>query len=195
MYYFDASFSCFSGQYLGYSCFCCQELQEFSWIYFHDLEKSYKFLRTLPRLIAKILARDLKNPGIFLARNPRFFLVLLPRSWIVLVFLPRSPKFFLDSFPRSWKILQNLRTLSRIIAKILARNVKNLRNFLARKPGRQALGMLANFLAKLEMHVTSVLWIHPSHSTNKAKILCHRWKHYFEVKATIDVKIYSKIIS
>ena len=61
----------FSCQDLGYSCFCCQELQEFSWISFHALEKSCKILRTLPKLIAKILARNVKNRRNFLARKPR----------------------------------------------------------------------------------------------------------------------------
>ena len=71
MYYFDARSSCFSCQDFGSSCFCWQELQIFSWISFNDLEKSCKILRTLPRIIAKILAKNLKNPWIFLARNPR----------------------------------------------------------------------------------------------------------------------------
>ena len=60
----------------------------------------------------------------------KLFLVLLPRSWIVLVLLPRSPKIFLDFFPRSWKILQIFAKL----AKILAKNLKNPRIFLARNP-------------------------------------------------------------
>ena len=44
----------------------------------------------------------------------KLFMVLLPRSWIVLVFLPRSPTIFLDFFPRSWKILQILANLAKI---------------------------------------------------------------------------------
>ena len=51
--------------------FFCQEVQKFSWISFHDLEKSCKILRTLPRIIAKILARNVKNPRNLLARKPR----------------------------------------------------------------------------------------------------------------------------
>ena len=54
-----------------YSCFSCQEVQKVSWIPFHDLEKSCKILRALPRIIPKILARNVKNPRNFLARKPR----------------------------------------------------------------------------------------------------------------------------
>ena len=110
-----------------------KEVQKFSWISFHDLEKSCKFLRILPRLIAKILARKLKNPRIFLARNPRFFLVLLPRSWIVLVFLPRSAKIFLDFFPRSWKILQNLANLAKNNCQDLGKKCQKSKKFLGKK--------------------------------------------------------------
>ena len=53
------------------SWFSCQELQQFSWISSHDLEKSCKILRTVPRIIAKILAWNVKNPIFFLARKPR----------------------------------------------------------------------------------------------------------------------------
>ena len=56
---------------LGYPWFPCQKFQKFSWITFHDLEKSCKNLRILPRIIAKILARNVKNPRNFLARKPR----------------------------------------------------------------------------------------------------------------------------
>ena len=78
--------------------FLALELQEFSWISFHNLEKSRKILPTLPKIIAKILARNLKNQRIFVARNSRFFLVRLSTSWIFLVFLPRVEN-FLDFFP------------------------------------------------------------------------------------------------
>ena len=67
---FDARLSCFSFQDIVLG-FCCQELQAFSGISFHDLEKSCKVLRTLPEMIAKILARIVKKPRNFLARKPR----------------------------------------------------------------------------------------------------------------------------
>ena len=69
------NFFWFSRQNLGYSWFSCQEVQYFSCMSFHDLLKSCKIWRTLPRLIAKILVGYLKNPRFFLAGNPRFFLV------------------------------------------------------------------------------------------------------------------------
>ena len=67
------------------------------------------------------------------------FLFLWPKSWIFLVFLPKTPRIFLDFFPQFCKIL---RTLPRIISKILARNFKNARIFMAISPRRQALGIL-----------------------------------------------------
>ena len=60
MYYFNARLSWFSSQDLGYS-----------WISFHILEKPREIFRTLPRIIAKILARNAKNLRIFLVRKPR----------------------------------------------------------------------------------------------------------------------------
>ena len=56
----------FCGWLLG-SC-----IQEFCWIFSHDLEKSAKILRVLPKVIAKILARNLKNSRFFLARKASF---------------------------------------------------------------------------------------------------------------------------
>ena len=44
---------------------------QFSSISFSDLGKSFKFLRNLPRIIPKILARNAKIPKNFLARKPR----------------------------------------------------------------------------------------------------------------------------
>ena len=110
--------------------------------------RSWKILQILANL-AKINCQDLskksqKSKNIF-SKKSKIFLVLSSISWIVLVSLPRSRKLFLDSFPHdleeSCKILRNL---PRIIAKILARNVKNPRNFLERKPSRQALGILVS---------------------------------------------------
>ena len=66
-----ASFFCFYCQDPGCSCFCWQKHQEISWISFHDLEKSFKILRTLPTKITKILASNVKNPRNILARKRR----------------------------------------------------------------------------------------------------------------------------
>ena len=70
----------------------------------------------------------------------KFFVFLLPRSWLFLLLLPRAPRIFLDFFHDPEKSCKILRTLPRIIAKILGRNVKNPKNFFARKPRRHTLG-------------------------------------------------------
>ena len=134
-------FSWFSCQDLRYSWFSCQEVQKFSWISFHDLEKSCKILRALPKLIAKILARNLKIQEFSWQEIQDF-------SWFSCQDLRYSwfscqevQKFSWISFHDPEKSCKILRTLPRIIAKILARNFKNLRNFLARKPRSQALGI------------------------------------------------------
>ena len=105
------------------------------------------FLSTILKNLANFcepcqdLGKKSKNARIFSGRKPRFFLVLLPRSWMFLVFLSRSPKVSWISFHDLEKSCKILRTLRRIIAKILAKNFKNP-NFLARKPRSQALGTL-----------------------------------------------------
>ena len=98
-----------------------------------NFEKSCKILRTLPRLIVKILAGNLKNPRFFFARNPKFILVLLPRSWIFLVFLPRSWRVFLNFSPRSWKILQNLANLAKNNFQDLGKKCQKSKKFLGKK--------------------------------------------------------------
>ena len=59
----------------------------------------------------------------------KLFLVLLPRSWMVLVFLPRSPKIFLDFFPRSWKILQNLANFAKNNCQDLGKKISKIQEF------------------------------------------------------------------
>ena len=73
------------------------------------------------------------------------------------------------------KNLAILRTLPRIITKILVRNVKNPRNFLARKPRRQALGsdrflsicVYCSFvwliLSQCASHMTNLRWVFSVH--------------------------------
>ena len=63
----------------------------------------------------------------------KLFMVLLPRSWIVLVFLPRSPKIFLDFFPRSWKILQNLANFAKNNCQDLGKKCQKSKKFLGKK--------------------------------------------------------------
>ena len=75
-------------------------LIKLSWGSDRSTRKS-SFFFEFPRIIAYKISIDL------VLLWCKLFMVLLPRSWIVLVFLPRSPKNFLEFFPRSWKILQN----------------------------------------------------------------------------------------
>ena len=67
------------------------------------------------------------------------FLFPLPRSCILLVYLPRNRRIFLGFFHDLKKAGKFVPTLPRNIAKILARNIKNPRTFLAKKPRCQAL--------------------------------------------------------
>ena len=60
-----------SRQDVACSSFSCQTVQKFSWIFFQDFAKFCEILRNLPRIIAKILVRNLKNSSIFLARQPK----------------------------------------------------------------------------------------------------------------------------
>ena len=48
----------------------CQEIQSFSWILFHDLEKCCKIWHVLPRIIANIFARNCRKLRDFLLRKP-----------------------------------------------------------------------------------------------------------------------------
>ena len=104
-----------------------------SWGSDKSIRKSSSFFE-FSRIIAHKISIDLASLWC------KLFLVLLPRSWIVLVFLPRSPKIFLDFFPRSRKILQNLANLAKNNCQDLGQKCQNQRNFLARKPRCQALG-------------------------------------------------------
>ena len=63
----------------------------------------------------------------------KLFVVLLPRSWIVLVFLPKSPKIFLDFFPRSWKTLQILANLAKNNCQDLGKKCQKSKKFLGKK--------------------------------------------------------------
>ena len=69
MFFVNARRSCFFCWDLRYSCFRCRKMQKHPWIAFHDLEKSCEILQNVPIVIAKILAKNLKNPSFFLARK------------------------------------------------------------------------------------------------------------------------------
>ena len=63
----------------------------------------------------------------------KFFLVLLPRFWIVLVLLTRSPKIFLHFLPRSWKILENLANLAKNKCQDLGKKCQKSKKFFGKK--------------------------------------------------------------
>ena len=101
----------------------------------------------------------------------KFFLFLLPISWLFLLLLPRTPKIcriFFHDLENSCKFL---RTLPRLIAKILAWNLKNPRNFLVRNPRRQALGYY--FLRTFQIGIYSDLKIDKKAITKK---ISRRWR-------------------
>ena len=52
----------------GQSWISWQEIQDFGWNFFHILRKSCKILHSLPRIIAKILARNHKDPILFVTK-------------------------------------------------------------------------------------------------------------------------------
>ena len=103
----------------------------FFWNSFHDLEKSCEILRNLPKLIAKISARNLKNSNISWSACQD-----LGYSWFS---CREVQKISWISFHDLETFCEFLRTLPKIFVKILARNVRNPRVFLARKARRQAL--------------------------------------------------------
>ena len=124
--------------------FCCLKFQEKSLIFFRDFEKFIKILRYLPRIKAKILARSLKNPKLFLARN-RIFSVLLQRYWRLLIFLPRNPKKFMYFFPRSLKILQKFVNAVEKFCQDPGKKCQKSKIFLGKK-SKSFLGSLAKIL-------------------------------------------------
>ena len=125
MYYFDARLSCSLAKILVILAFVAKNSKKFLGFFSTTLKNLANFVKNN----FQELGEKSQKFKIFLGKIFKIFLVLLPLSWMDLVFLPRSPKIFLDFFRRSWKILQNLANLAKNICQDLDKKCQNSKEF------------------------------------------------------------------